>query len=99
MIALTYALSTLLCLSAHVTAGRRPRFEPLPMCLDCVSREDILIPGIGFDLTTAYATVAIRYYDGTVKNLAKVGSIFRTSAGESVDNIMTRSTPAMITSN
>lgn len=83
MIALIYALSTLLYLSAHVAAiGRRPRFEPLPMCFDCVSREDILAPGIGFDLTTSYATVAIRYYDGTVENLAKVGPIFLYMCGQ-----------------
>lgn len=82
MIALMYALSTLLCLSAHVTAmGRRPRFEPLPMCFDCVSREDILTPDIGIDLTTSYATVAIHYHDGTVENLAKVGSIFLYKCG------------------
>lgn len=82
MIALMYALNTLLCLSAHVTAmGHRPRFEPLPLCFDFVSREDILAPGIGFDLTTSYATVAIRYYDGTMENLAKVGPIFLYKCG------------------
>lgn len=77
MIAFMLALSALLCVCAHVAAmGRRPRFEPLPKCFDCVSRQGILAPGIGFDLTISYATAAIRYYDGLVKNLAKVGPIF-----------------------
>ena len=75
--------------------GRRPRFEPLPMCPDCVPREDILAPGIGFDLTTSYATAAIRYHDGTVENLVKVGAPFWTSAGEIAKSIPIRSTGAM----
>jgi len=74
MIALTYIWSGLLCLSAHAAAmGLRPRFEPLPRCPECVPREDIVASGIGFDLTTSYATAAIRYYDGSVENLAKGG--------------------------
>ena len=76
MIAHICSLPLLFCLILHVAAmGRRPRFEPLPICPDCVPREDILAPGIGFDLTTSYATAAIRYHDGTVKNLAKVGAV------------------------
>ena len=78
MIAQMYSLPALLLLITHVAAatGRRPRFEPLPMCPDCVPREDILAPGIGFDLTTSYAAAAIRYHDGTVENLVKVGCGF-----------------------
>lgn len=76
MIVLTYILSFLLCLSAHTAAiGRRPRFEPLPRCSGCVPREDIVAPAVGFDLTTSYATAAIRYDDGSVENLAKVRRI------------------------
>ena len=76
MITLTHTLSALICLSDHAAAmGRRPRFEPLPICADCVPREDILAPGIGFDLTNSYATAAIRYDDGSVENLAKVGPV------------------------
>lgn len=77
MIAHMYYLPALLSLIVHVAAmGRRPRFEPLPICPDCVPRKDILAPGIGFDLTTSYAAAAIRYHDGTVENLAKVGCGF-----------------------
>lgn len=67
------------CIDMYVlysaSMGRRPRFEPLPMCFDC------LTPDIGIDLTTSYATVAIHYHDGTVENLAKVGSIFLYECG------------------
>jgi len=74
MIAVVRTLSTFLCLTSNVAAmGRRPRFEPLPICEVCVPREDILAPGIGFDLTTSYGTAAIRYYDGSVETLGKVG--------------------------
>ncbi len=77
MIALIYTLSALLCLITHAAAmGRRPRFEPLPICQDCVPRKEILAPGIGFDLTNSYATAAIRYYHGSMENLCKVGPIF-----------------------
>lgn len=77
MIAQMYSLPALLFLITHVGATeRRPRFEPLPMCPDCVPRKDILAPGIGFDLTTSYAAAAIRYHDGTVENLVKVGCGF-----------------------
>ncbi len=68
MFRLRYHLLTLLTLSVLATARRRPRFEPLPICSKCVSREDILAPGIGFDLTTSYGTAAIRYYNGSVVN-------------------------------
>lgn len=82
MIALMYTLSAMLCLIAHAAAmGRRPRFEPLPMCPDCVPRDDIWAPGIGFDLTISYATAAIRYYDGSVENLGKVGPTFLYECG------------------
>ena len=74
MVAHTCPFFALLLTIGHVAAtGRRPRFEPLPMCLDCVPYEEIVAPGIGFDLTTSYATAAIRYHDGTVENLVKVG--------------------------
>ena len=73
MVLLSYFLSTLLFLSQDVIAtARRPRFEPLPICSDCVPPEDIIAPGVGIDLTTSYATAAIRYYDGATENLAKV---------------------------
>lgn len=68
----------LLFLDISVAArGRRPRFEPLPRCPGCVSREDIVAPGIGFDMTFSYATAAIRYKDGRVQNLMKVRCILR----------------------
>ena len=74
MAAHTCSFFALLLTIGHVAAtGRRPRFEPLPMCLDCVPYEEIVAHGIGFDLTTSYATAAIRYHDGTVENLVKVG--------------------------
>lgn len=57
-----FVLYALLFLCGHVAAtGRRPRFEPLPKCSECVPPEDIVAPGVGFDLTTSYATTAIRY--------------------------------------
>ena len=60
----TYTMSALLCLTIPVAAtGRRPRFEALPMCSDCVPRENILAPGFGFDLTTAYS-LFVRGRDG-----------------------------------
>ena len=74
MIAHTCSFFALLLSIVHVAAvGRRPRFEPLPICLDCVPYTEIIAPGIGFDLTTSYATAAIRYHDGTVEKLVKVG--------------------------
>ncbi|KAG7005353.1 hypothetical protein G7Y79_00020g048810 [Physcia stellaris] len=42
------------------------------MCLNCVPYEQIVSPGIGFDLTTSYASAAIRYHDGTVVDLVKI---------------------------
>jgi hypothetical protein len=72
MITLRYHTLVLLSFGAHVAAlCHRPRFEPLPSCSDCVAREDILAPGIGFDLTTSYATAAIRYYNGSLENLGR----------------------------
>jgi len=74
MILLTYFLPALLCLNRDVLAtARRPPFEPLPVCADCVPREDIIAAGIGFDLTTSYATAAIRFHHGSIETLAKVG--------------------------
>ena len=74
MILPIYFLLALLCLNQNVVAtGRRPRFEPLPVCSDCVPLEDITAAGIGFDLTTSYATAAIRFHDGSIETLAKVG--------------------------
>lgn len=67
-------LLTLFSLSALAAAGQRPRFEPLPICSKCVSREDILAPGTGFDLTASYGTAAIRYYNGSMVNLGRVRS-------------------------
>ena len=73
MIIFRYVLSTLLWSSVSVVAvGRRPRWEPLPRCDGCVSRRDILAPGVGFDLTFSYATAAIRYDDGSLEDLVKV---------------------------
>lgn len=46
--------------------------EPLPVCAECVPREDILTPGIGFDLADSYGTAAIRYNDKTIVNLGRV---------------------------
>ncbi|EEH43165.2 uncharacterized protein PADG_07985 [Paracoccidioides brasiliensis Pb18] len=46
--------------------------EGLPICEKCVSREDILAPGIGFDIADSYGTAAIRYFNGSTENLAKV---------------------------
>jgi hypothetical protein len=68
----------LLLLAVFVMAGRRPRFEPLPECSECVSREDALAPGIGFDLTDSYGTTAIRYNNMSIVNLGKVWSDFLT---------------------
>ena len=73
MLILTYFLPALIFLSKDAIAGRRPRFEPLPVCSDCVSPDDIIAPGIGIDLTTSYATVAVRFHDGSIEALAKVG--------------------------
>lgn len=53
-------------------AGRPLRFEPLPECSKCVSREDALAPGIGFDLADSYGTAAIRYHNLSIVNLGKV---------------------------
>ncbi|KAH8585747.1 hypothetical protein B0O99DRAFT_706830 [Bisporella sp. PMI_857] len=71
MISHRYVFS-LLTVSAFAATGRRPRFEPLPPCSECVSVEDIQAPGIGIDLTTSYATAAIRYYNGSLVDLGKV---------------------------
>jgi hypothetical protein len=78
MIALRLYTLALLSFDDHAAAqGRRLRFEPFPMCSDCVPREDILVPGVGFDLTTSYATAAIRYYNGSLENLGKVRDAWR----------------------
>ena len=70
----SYLIPFLLLQNQNVMAkGRRPRFEPLPRCSDCVPPDDIVAPGIGIDLTTSYATAAVRYHDGSVENLVKVG--------------------------
>ncbi|KLJ11902.1 hypothetical protein EMPG_12955 [Blastomyces silverae] len=44
----------------------------LPTCDKCISKEDILTPGIGFDIADSYGTAAIRYHNGSVENLARV---------------------------
>ncbi|TVY94428.1 hypothetical protein LAWI1_G000759 [Lachnellula willkommii] len=72
MIGYHYHLLALLLLAVVVTAGRRHRFEPLPECSECISREDALAPGIGFDLTDSCGTAAIRYNNKSVVNLGKV---------------------------
>lgn len=72
MIGYRYQLLAVLVLAVLVTAGRRHRFEPLPECTECVSREDALAPGIGFDLTDSYGTAAIRYNNTSIVNLGKV---------------------------
>ena len=72
MIPSTLLLITLFTRQDIVTAGRRPRFEPLHVCPDCVPREDIVAAGVGFDLTTSYATAAIRFHDGSIESLVKV---------------------------
>jgi hypothetical protein len=61
----------LLLLAVFVTAGRRHHFEPLPEGSECVSREDALAPGIGFDLTDSHGTAAIRYNNKAIVNLGR----------------------------
>jgi hypothetical protein len=46
--------TTLLLASVLYATSRKPRFEPLEPCDDCISRDVIVAPGIGFDLTTSY---------------------------------------------
>jgi len=47
-------LRTLLLASAVCAQPDKPRFEPTPICDDCVPRELIIAPGIGIDLTSSY---------------------------------------------
>lgn len=42
---------------AHCGKPGKPRWEPLPVCQDCVSPELIIAPGVGFDLTPSYGYV------------------------------------------
>jgi len=67
-----FILAALFCIFTVVMTGRRHRMEPLPVCAECVPREDILTPGIGFDLADSYGTAAIRYNDKTIVNLGRV---------------------------
>jgi len=53
-------------------SGPRPQFEPLPKCSGCWSREDMLLPGIGFSLTTSYATAAVLFHNGSLLDVGKV---------------------------
>lgn len=95
-----FTVAVLHCLSFHVAPmGRRPHFQPLPMCPDCVLRKDILAPGIGFHLSTSFATAAISYHDGLVENLARSVLSSCTSTAETVDGILIRPTLVMITGN
>ena len=65
-------LLTLLSLGALTIAGRRPRFETLPECSECVPIADGLELGVGIDLTTTYRTAAIQYLDDSFLSLGKV---------------------------
>ena len=49
-----------------------------------VTTDPRLAPGIGFDLTTSYATAAIRFYNGSIKDAGKV------AASEDFHNMMLR---------
>ncbi|KAH7360409.1 hypothetical protein BKA65DRAFT_591473 [Rhexocercosporidium sp. MPI-PUGE-AT-0058] len=46
--------------------------QPRYICDECVPRELILSPGIGFDLASSYATVAIRYQNQTVVDVGRI---------------------------
>ncbi|RDL40781.1 uncharacterized protein BP5553_00760 [Venustampulla echinocandica] len=43
-----------------------------PTCDQCVPRELIVAPAVGFDLTLTYGTVAIRYHNKTVVSVGRV---------------------------
>lgn len=72
MIALGQCILALFALTFCV-AARPPRFEPFPNYSNCAQRDDDLAPAIGFHITTSYATAAVRYHDGSMANLGKVG--------------------------
>ncbi|KAH7409420.1 hypothetical protein BKA64DRAFT_397085 [Cadophora sp. MPI-SDFR-AT-0126] len=46
--------------------------QPRVICEECVPRERILAPGVGFDLASSYATVAIRYQNRTVVDVGRI---------------------------
>ncbi|OCK74284.1 hypothetical protein K432DRAFT_409985 [Lepidopterella palustris CBS 459.81] len=52
------------------TPGDRPRFGPLPRCAECVLRESIIAPGVGFDVTPSYGTAAVRFHNGSIVNVS-----------------------------
>jgi hypothetical protein len=54
--------TTLLLASVPYVACRKPRFEPIKVCGDCIPRETIVAPGIGFDLTTSYGYSLLALY-------------------------------------
>lgn len=68
---LLLSLVAAFCSAAFIRLDDNP--GALPTCDKCISEEDILAPGIGFDITDSYGTAAIRYHNGSVQNLARVG--------------------------
>jgi len=66
------ALPFLLAMANVQGVGARGRICPLPLCDECIPRYMIYAPGIGFDLTTSYATSAIRNHNGSIDSVAKV---------------------------
>ncbi|PVH88932.1 hypothetical protein DL98DRAFT_508791 [Cadophora sp. DSE1049] len=46
--------------------------QPRVICEECVPRELIHAPGIGFDLASSYATVAIRYHNRTIVDVGRI---------------------------
>ncbi|PGH34118.1 hypothetical protein GX50_03081 [[Emmonsia] crescens] len=67
---LLLSLVAAFCSAAFIRLDDNP--GALPTCDKCISEEDILAPGIGFDITDSYGTAAIRYHNGSVQNLARV---------------------------
>ncbi|KAG4442644.1 hypothetical protein IFR05_001900 [Cadophora sp. M221] len=49
--------------------------QPRYICDECVPKELTLLPGIGFDLASSYATVAIRYQNRTVVDVGRMGEL------------------------
>lgn len=47
-------LTALLVASTVFAQPDKPRWEPIPICDDCVPRELIVAPGVGIDLTSSY---------------------------------------------
>lgn len=52
-------LSLVLLLGTGLSGQEPGRFEPFPYCVDCVPTDQIVAPGVGFDLTTSYGNVPL----------------------------------------